>query len=68
MSNFLFILLLFLIGCSEDTISSKKIFITNLKNNKKEYDGSLVNRQNGIHRIFGMNEKDSTFGIILVHG
>ena len=68
MSNFLFILLLFLIGCSKDTISSKKIFITNLKNNKKEYDGSLVNRQNGIHRIFGMNEKDSTFGIILVHG
>ena len=68
MSNFLFILLLFLIGCSNNTISSKKIFIADLKNNKKEYDESLVNRENGMHRIFGMNEKDSTFGIVLVHG
>ena len=68
MSNFLFILLLFLIGCSNNTISSKKIFITDLKNNKKEYDEYLINRKNGMHRIFGINEKDSTFGIILVHG
>ena len=68
MSNFLFILLLFLNGCSNNTISSKKIFIAELKNNKKEYDESLVNRENGMHRIFGMNEKDSTFGIVLVHG
>ena len=68
MSNFLFLLLLFLISCSNNTISSEKIFITDLKNNKKEYDESLVNRQNGTHRIFGINEKDSTFGIVLVHG
>ena len=36
-------------GCSNNTISSKKIFITDLKNNKKEYDESLVDRQNGMH-------------------
>ena len=68
MSNFLFILLIFLIGCSNNTINSKKIFITDLKNSKKEYNESLVNRKNGIHRIFGVSEKDSTFGIVLVHG
>ena len=68
MSNFLFILFLFLMGCSKNTIGSKKIFITDLKSNEKEYDEYLVNRQNGMHRIFGMNEKDSTFGIVLVHG
>ena len=34
-NNFLFIVLIFLIGCSNNTINSKKIFITDLKNNKK---------------------------------
>ena len=65
MCNFLFILLLLLISCSNNTRNSKNIFIKDLK---KEYNGSLVNRENGMHRIFGMNEKDSTFGIVLVHG
>tara|TARA_Y100001935_G_scaffold245590_1_gene239364 strand:+ start:922 stop:1173 length:252 start_codon:yes stop_codon:yes gene_type:complete len=67
MGNFLFIPLLFLISCSNSTINSKKIFITDLKNNEKEYDKSLVNRQNGMHKIFGMSEKETTFGIVLVH-
>ena len=55
-------------GCFKSTVGSKKIFITNLKDNEQEYDESLVNRQNGMHRVFGMNEKDSIFGIVLVHG
>jgi hypothetical protein len=28
----------------------------------------LINRSNGIHRLGGINEKDSTWGIITVHG
>ena len=36
--------------------------------NKSDYDEYLIDRSNGLHRLGGINEKDSTYGIIIVHG
>ena len=35
--------------------------------NKSNYDEYLIDRSNGLHRLVGINEKDSTYGIIIVH-
>ena len=42
--------------------------LNNISTEQSEYDGYLVNRDDGLHRIEGYHISDSSLGIILVHG
>ena len=53
-------------GCSKN--SHRDLFINNISTEQSEYDGYLVNRDNGLHLIEGYHISDSSLGIILVHG
>ena len=42
--------------------------LNNLSENKADYDNYLIQRSNGFHRLNGITIKDSSYGIIAVHG
>ena len=57
---------MFLLGCAQS--NHPDLFLSKLKNNKSDYDEYLIDRSNGLHRLGGISEKGSTYGIIIVHG
>ena len=66
MSKIIYIFIFLLIGCTDtfnDPITFKAL---NVK--LSDYDEILINREMGFHRVKGVNESDSSFGIIAVHG
>ena len=63
---FLSAALVFVCGCGLNTyedLNASKIIIK-----KSKYDEYLINRPNGIHDLTGYTPKDSSIGIVLVHG
>jgi len=66
MNKYLSLFFLFFLSCTES--DHPDLLLNKLKINKSDYDEYLINRSNGIHRLGGINEKDSTWGIITVHG
>ena len=49
-------------------LDQKDLLLQNLIAKKSEYDGYLIDRPNGLHRMQGYTQTDSSFGIIAVHG
>ena len=66
MKQLLYILFLFIVGCSGNY--NKDIWLKDLETNLEDYDEFLINRDFGFHRIKGIDELDSSFGIISLHG
>ena len=66
MNKYLSLFCLFFLSCTES--DHPDLLLNKLKINKSDYDEYLINRSNGIHRLGGINEKDSTWGIITIHG
>jgi len=66
MRFFLFILYLSFSGCTKP--DHKDLLLNKLTAKKSEYDGYLIDRPNGLHRMQGYTQTDSSFGIIAVHG
>jgi len=66
MNKCLSLFCVFFLSCAESDYSD--LLLNKLKINKSDYDEYLINRSNGIHRLGGINEKDSTWGIITTHG
>jgi hypothetical protein len=66
MNTCLSLFCLFFLSCTES--NHPDLLLNKLKINKSDYDEYLINRSNGIHRLGGINEKDSTWGIIATHG
>ena len=66
MRFFLFILYLTFIGCTKP--DHKDLLLHKLTAKKSEYNGYLIDRPNGLHRMQGYTQTDSSFGIIAVHG
>ena len=66
MNKYLSLFCLLFLSCTES--DHPDLILNKLKIDKSDYDGYLINRSNGIHRLSGINEKDSTWGIITVHG
>ena len=66
MNKCLSLFCVFFLSCAESDYSD--LLLNKLKINKSDYDEYLINRSNGIHRLGGINEKDSTWGIITAHG
>ena len=66
MNKYLSLFCLFFLSCAES--DHPDLLLNKLKINKSDYDEYLINRSNGIHRLGGINEKDSTWGIITTHG
>ena len=66
MNHYLSLLFLFFLSCTHS--DHPDLLLNKLKISKSDYDEYLINRSNGIHRLGGINEKDSTYGIIIVHG
>ena len=63
---YLFIALVFICSCEPNSfkdLDASKIIIE-----KSKYDEYLINRSNGIHDLLGFTPKDSSIGIVLVHG
>ena len=63
---YLFIALVLFCGCEPNSfkdLNASKIIIE-----KSKYDEYLINRPNGIHDLKGYTPKDSSIGIVLVHG
>ena len=63
---YLFIALVLVCGCEPNSfkdLDASKIIIE-----KSKYDEYLINRPNGIHDLKGYTQKDSSIGIVLVHG
>jgi pimeloyl-ACP methyl ester carboxylesterase len=60
--------LLFLFFLSGAISGQSGLSIDKLSDDKWTYNEYLIDRSEGFHRLGGMNEKDSTFGIITVHG
>ena len=60
--------LLFLFGLSGALSGQPGLSIDKLSDNKWTYNEYLIDRSEGFHRLGGINEKDSTYGIITVHG
>ena len=66
MSKIIYLFIFLVIGCTDnfnDPITFKAL---NVK--LSDYDEILMNREAGFHRVNGINESDSSFGIIAVHG
>ncbi len=62
----IFSFVLFITGCSKtlyDDFSLDQLII-----NKSEYNGYIINRGDGLHRLKGFTIADSSYGIIAVHG
>jgi len=66
MRFFLFTLILSFLGCTIP--DHQDLLLQNLIAEKSEYDGYLIDRPNGLHRMQGYTQTDSSFGIIAVHG
>ena len=66
MNKCLSLFCLFVLSCTES--NHPDLLLNKLKINTSDYDEYLINRSNGIHRLGGINEKDSTWGIIATHG
>jgi len=66
MNKYLSLFCLVFLSCAES--DHPDLLLNKLKINKSDYDEYLINRSNGIHRLGGINEKDSTWGIITIHG
>ena len=63
---YLSVALVLLSGCGLNTrkgLEASKIILE-----KSKYDEYLINRSNGIHDLLGYTPKDSSKGIVLVHG
>ena len=60
------LLFVFLLGCSQNNHTD--LLLNKLKIDKSDYDEYLIDRSDGFHRLGGINEQDSTYGIITVHG
>ena len=65
-THYLLLLFLFFLSCTQSDYPD--LLLNKLKINKSDYDEYLINRSEGFHRLSGINEKDSTYGIITVHG
>jgi len=63
-----YLLLIFLLYLSCGQINHPDLLLNELKLNKSDYDGYVIDRSNGFHRLGGFSTKDSTYGIITVHG
>ena len=63
---YLFIALVFICGCKPN--SFKDLHASKIIIEKSKYDEYLINRSNGIHDLLGFTPKDSSIGIVLVHG
>ena len=66
MSKIIYLFIFLFIGCTDnfnDPITFKAL---NVK--LSDYDEILINRETGFHSVSGINESDSSFGIIAVHG
>ena len=66
MNHYLSLLFLFFLSCTHSDHSD--LLLNKLKISKSDYDEYLINRSEGFHRLSGINEKDSTYGFITVHG
>ena len=66
MNHYLSLLFLFFLSCTQS--DHPDLLLNKLKISKPDYDEYLINRSEGFHRFSGINEKDSTYGIITVHG
>ena len=55
-----------LFGCTKP--NHKDLLLNKLIAEKSEYDDYLIDRPNGLHRMQGYTQTDSSFGIIAVHG
>ncbi len=62
----IFFFVLFIVGCSDSY--NKNISLDDLNTNLQEYEEILINRDIGFHRIKGLDELDSSFGVIVLHG
>jgi len=62
----LFTLFFSLFGCTKP--DHKDLLLHKLTAKIFEYDGYLIDRPKGLHRIQGYTQTDSSFGIIAVHG
>lgn len=59
-----FVLIIF--GCNGSLFSD--FSLNKFIESKSEYDGYIIHREDGLHRLTGTTITDSTFGIIAVHG
>ena len=66
MRFFLCTLYLSFLGCTK--LDHQDPLLHKLTAEKSEYDGYLIDRPNGLHRMQGYTQTDSSFGIIAVHG
>ena len=66
MNKYLLSFFLFFISCTKSDYPD--LLLKKLNINKSDYNEYLINRSNGIHRVMGIKETDSTWGIIAVHG
>ena len=57
---------LLLFGCSNK--NHKDLVLSKIQTDKSQYNGYLIEREEGIHSLDGFNEIDSSFGVVLVHG
>ena len=68
MRIYLVIILSLIVGCATRSNNSKFLSVNELSLDKKIYNEYLIDNPNGLHKLSGLNVKDSTWGIILVHG
>ena len=66
MNHYLSLILLLYLSCGQS--NHPDLLLNELKTNKSDYDGYVIDRSNGFHRLGGFSAKDSTYGIITVHG
>ena len=67
MRTFIFTLnILLFFSCSNHKYEG--LLLDQLSINPSEYNEYLIKRDNGLHRLKGFNETDSSFGILAVHG
>ena len=66
MNPCLSLLLVFSFSCTQS--NHPDLLLSNLKMNKSDYDGYVIDRSNGFHRLGGSSTNDSTYGIVTVHG
>ncbi len=57
---------LILFGCSETY--HKDFILEHITTELNQYNGYLIDRDDGLHYLEGYHKSDSSFGIILVHG
>ena len=53
-------------GCSDKYYQD--FFLNEITSDQSEYDGYLIERNDGVYPLRGVSVADSSFGILLVHG